>query len=148
LLFGLSALATKASATYKLPSDARPWLYVALVLFAVSAVLAILTNLPLTYRDVAAVGLQAAVSNVYWADDENDTQQRVAVTRVNVLLWNRRVNTLKAYALVGAIIVQIAAVIFVSLAVYEVLRGATSCSGRLSTSGSLRCRWPTPTGLF
>jgi hypothetical protein len=124
LLFGLSALATRASAGYFLPSGARSYLYVALVFFVVSALLAILTNLPMTYREVAQAGLRAIVSNAYWTDTEREAQQRVAVTRVNVLLWNRRVNSVKAYVPVGAILFQIAAVVFVALAVFDVLSAA------------------------
>jgi hypothetical protein len=124
LLFGLATLATKATSEYKLPADARGWLYIALVLFGVSAVFAILTNLPLAYRNVAPAGLKAAVSDDYWSDTEADAQQRVSATRVNILLWNRRVNTLKAFILVGAVAFQIAAIVFVSLAVYEILDAA------------------------
>jgi hypothetical protein len=49
LLFGLATLATRTTSGYRLPADARGWLYVAVVLFAISALSAILTNLPLAY---------------------------------------------------------------------------------------------------
>jgi hypothetical protein len=124
LLFGLATLATRTSSDYRLPADARGWLYAALVLFTISALLAILTNLPFAYRDVASRGLLAAVSDEYWSDSEAEAQQRIAVTRVDALLWNRRVNALKAWVLAGAILFQIAAGLLNALAVYEVLRAA------------------------
>jgi hypothetical protein len=65
-----------------------------------------------------------AVSDEYWSDSEAEAQQRIAVTRVSALLWNRRMNALKAYVLAGAILFQIAAGVFVALAVYEVLNAA------------------------
>ena len=124
LLFGLAALATQAKSTYTLPHQARSYLYVALVLFGVSAVLAIVTNLPLKYKNITPSGLQTVVSEERWDDDEGLAQMNVASTRVRMLIWNRVINTRKAYVLIGAIVVQIAAVVYVALAVYEVLKHA------------------------
>jgi hypothetical protein len=124
LLFGLATLATKTRTTYTLPATARDWLYVALALLSISAILAILTNIPIAYRDVAPLGLRALVSDDYWADTESDAQQRLAVTLVTVVLWNRKMNTAKAFVLMAAIIVQIAAVVSVAIAIYKVLYAA------------------------
>lgn len=124
LLFGLAALATQTKSTYTLPHQARSYLYVALVLFGVSAVLAIVTNLPLKYKNITPSGLQMVVSEERWDDDEGLAQMNVASTRVRMLIWNRVINTRKAYVLIGAIVVQIAAVVYVALAVYEVLKHA------------------------
>jgi hypothetical protein len=124
LLFGLAALATRATSTYTLPNVARDLLYVALILFGVSAVLAILTNIPILYEDVDPQDVLLATSDDYWQDSEADAEQRIAVTRANNLIWNSKANTLKAVILVSAVVVQIAAVVFVALAVAEVLKAA------------------------
>lgn len=59
------------------------------------------------------------LSDARWAGYESVAQPRVAATRVNLLLWNRKVDTVKAFVLIGAVVFQIAALVFVSLAVYE-----------------------------
>jgi hypothetical protein len=124
LLFGLAALATRATNTYTLPHAARDLLYVALILFGVSAVLAILTNVPILYEEVDPQDVLAATSDEYWQDTEGDAQQRIAVTRAKNLIWNAKANTLKAIILIAAVTVQIAALVFVALAVVEVLKAA------------------------
>jgi hypothetical protein len=65
-----------------------------------------------------------AASDDYWQENEADAQQRIAVTRANNLIWNSKANTLKAIILVTAVLVQIAAVVFVALAVAEALKAA------------------------
>jgi hypothetical protein len=123
LLFGLSALATKAEPTYRLTSDARTYLYVALALFVVSALLAIATNLPLLYAAVDESDAQAIIDK-YLEDSVADAETRIAATRANLLPSYRKGNGLKAFFLLGAVGTQAFAVFFVGLAIFEVLKAA------------------------
>jgi hypothetical protein len=123
LLFGLAALATKAEPTYRLTSGARAYLYVALALFVVSALLAIATNVPLPYGAVDESAAQRIIDK-YLDDSRADAQTRVAATRAKLLPSNRKRNGLKALFLVGAIGTQATAVLFVGLTIFEVLRAA------------------------
>jgi hypothetical protein len=123
LLFGLAALATKAEPTYRLTSEARSYLYVGLALFVVSALLAIATNVPLRYGAIDESAAQRIIDK-YLEDSLADAQTRVAATRAKLLPNNRKRNGLKARFLVGAVGTQAAAVLFVGLAMVEVLRAA------------------------
>lgn len=123
LLFGLSALATKAEPTYKLTSEARAYLYVALALFVVSALLAIATNVPLLYGAVDESVAQEIIDK-YLEDSVSHAETRIAATRANLLPSNRKSNGLKALFLLGAVAIQAVAVLFVGLAIFEVLKAA------------------------
>jgi hypothetical protein len=123
LLFGLSALATKAEPTYRLTSEARTYLYVALALFVGSALLAIATNVPLLYGAVDESNARKIIDK-YLENSVADAQTRIAATRANLLPSNRKRNGLKAAFLLGAVAAQALAVLFVGLAIFEVLKAA------------------------
>ncbi|HEX9991484.1 MAG TPA: hypothetical protein VGB14_01015 [Acidimicrobiales bacterium] len=122
LLFGLVALVSDAEG-FELPRRAHGPLAVALVLFVVSAVLALLTNLPLLYRNVTEEGLNTVLDRCS-NDDERAANVRVASTLVTVFGRARAVNSVKGWLLVAAMVFEVAAVVCVAVAVGEILRAA------------------------
>lgn len=123
ILLALAGLATQSAATFSLTKDAQWYLYGALILLIVSAILAILGGIPLAYKSVLASGLQWIVDNT-WDESEDNATLRIAATRAKNLAWNKRVNDFKALVLALALAVQIAAVVFMALAAWSVLSAA------------------------
>lgn len=126
LLFGLSALATRAQSTYTLPEDARSWIYGALVFFILTAVFAIAAAAPLFYKVVDPEFLMTlVVDDAYWEDEsEQDAQQRTSVDRAELTGDAKKLNDIKAILVVMATVSQLAAVVCVAGGVYEVLAAA------------------------
>lgn len=121
LLFGLAAVLTGVQ-HYHLPAAAESWLFAAMIAFVVGAIGGIATNLPLFYIGVRPSELQGAVKN-RWRDSVEDAEQRVAATQVKVLGRAKMLNTIKGFVLLGAISAEVAAVIFLSVAIGIVLHG-------------------------
>jgi hypothetical protein len=122
LLFGLAAFVTEKKG-FALPGAARTLLFVALAFFLVAAVLAIATNAPLRYLGVRTDDLRRAVEQL-WDDSRVEAEQRISATRVKVLAETKRLNNVKGKVLVAAMCAQVFAVLFVALAVGEILRSA------------------------
>jgi len=119
LLFGLVAVLTGAD-KYTLPSGAEPWLGAALGAFVLAALAGIVTNMPLLYLGVKPQELKGAVDNL-WEDAPDIAEKRVAATQVKVLTRAKSMNAAKGWILVGAVVAQLAAVVFLALAVRVIL---------------------------
>ena len=120
LLFGLTALISSAK-SFELPVQAHGPLGVALVAFVVAALAALLTNLPLFYLDLR-IGDTASELRKLWAKTHSEALILLTATRAKVLRRAQRVNSVKAWVLVTAMLAEVVGIIAVSLAVGEVLR--------------------------
>jgi hypothetical protein len=96
-------------------------LTVAIVLLIVSALAALVTNMPLHYEKVTVEEMRSAVNDL-WGDDPMDAMQRIAVTHVKEIDSARDRNAWKARFLVAAISIEIIALVPLGLAVFEVIR--------------------------
>ncbi len=120
LLFALAALVTSRTG-YVLPDGARRALYVALFLFVLAAVAALVVNAPLKYKYVKAAELRRAVTSL-WDDTEAVAQSNVAHTRVDAYERLLARNQLKGRILIAAIGAEVAAVGIVAFAIGIILR--------------------------
>jgi hypothetical protein len=119
LLFGLVAVLTGAK-EFKLPAGAEPWLGAALIAFVIATFAGLLTNMPLLYLGVKAKELKLAVADL-WDDEPKVAEKRIAATHVKVLTRAKSLNAAKGWILVGAVTAELAAVIFLALAVKSIL---------------------------
>lgn len=118
LLFGLAALSTTVAKPDRLGGPERALLAVALVLFVLSAVLALATNFPLKYSGPEAPDIKAHLE----ADDSpSDAALEVALARVHILEVAQRKNTRKGNLLFVALLVEVAAVAVVGVAIFDVI---------------------------
>jgi hypothetical protein len=96
-----------------------------MALLLVSAICAIVTNMPLFYESVRTEELRSAVTDL-WGEKPNDAMQRVAVTHVKEIESARDRNTKKAWLLTGALGLQILGLLSLGWTVYQVIHhGAT-----------------------
>lgn len=119
LLFALVALLT-GTKDYKLPPGAEPWIFGALIAFVLAAVGGISVNAPLRYWGVKIEDLQKAVTHL-WQDSAADAEKRVAVTQLKELGRAKKLNTVKGYILLGAVVIEVLAVISLALAIRVIL---------------------------
>jgi hypothetical protein len=120
LLFALTAGLTTAS-SFKLPGPARFPLMLALCAFATAAVLGLITNIPLRYREPTASGLAKLVDANFWTASPEIGQLRVASAQVTTLAVARSANGLKVRLLLGAVFFELLAVIFLTWAIASIL---------------------------
>ena len=120
LLFGLTALSTKRTATFDIPGAAAAFLTVALVFFVLAAVSAIITNLPRTYQGVTVDALRGAVKD-RWDDNEAEASRMVALTQLKTLAAAKDINTQKGRALITGMALEIVAVALVGVAMGTVV---------------------------
>jgi hypothetical protein len=120
LLFGLVALLSKPTA-FELPTQARGPLVAALVAFVVSALFALLTNVPLNYENVVVEDPETEVRQL-WQDTQEEARIALTVTRVKIFKRARTLNERKAWLLLLAMLAEFVAIIAVAIAVGEVLR--------------------------
>lgn len=120
LLFGLTALATKAAATYTLPVVATDALIVAAVLFVLAACFGLITNWAVDYLEASAEGLDELL-NRDWADEQEQGQLDVASTTIEIIKTYRRRNAMKATWLRVAMGLEILAVVGIVAAVVDIL---------------------------
>jgi len=120
LLLALAALSTTKQTTLVLPGSAKPWLIAALILFFVSAVAALGTNVPLRYQT-------ATPSEIKKQLDANLTTaaavEVVAYTHYKELKSARCKNSIKGWLLVAALAAEAAAVGCIAFAVGLTLGG-------------------------
>ena len=117
LLFGLTTLTTKRGPTYDIPNWAASCLIVALGLFILAAVSAIVTNVPRSYQGVTVDALRAAVKGRRWEEDtEAEASKMVALTQLTVLEAAKKVNTQKGRFLIAGMVLEIFAVALVGVA--------------------------------
>jgi hypothetical protein len=119
LLFGLAAILTGVQ-DYDLPDGARCWLYAAMVAFVIASLEGIATNLPLFYIGVSARALRQGIRHK-WDDEPAEAERQVAFTQVNVLERAQQLNTYKGFILLGAIVAEVIAVVFLALAIRIIL---------------------------
>jgi hypothetical protein len=121
LLFGLAALLTKATA-YVPSVPVRVLLVIALVLFALAALAAIGTQMPLPAAVVDVEKVMAYHEN-RWQDPERVAQCNVTRTRVDSLAIVQSHIQLKAVLLATAVSLQVGAVVVLAAGVGVVLLG-------------------------
>lgn len=119
LLFGLTTVLTGAD-NYQLPPGTKPWIYSALICFVLAAIGGIVTNIPMLYSGVRPDGLKAATQN-NWGDSAETANLRVASTDVNLIATAQKLNSIKGWVLLGAVVAQMAAVVSLAFAVRVIL---------------------------
>jgi hypothetical protein len=112
LVFGLAAFASTGK-THPLPQDTRELLVLALAVFVAAGVLAILTNLPIVYRVPKPAQLHRRAQQ---DENEIDALRWVAGVYEGMLTDAKRKNKCKGELLFGALTLEIAAVIILTIA--------------------------------
>jgi len=121
LLFGLSALVTKPE-SYRLAVTPRIALTVGTILFLSSAVLALLVGLPVKERSLSPIDLQGKLKlDATWSRSAVQAMKDVAIARADVLADRRCHTQRKAWLLVAALSLEIAAVAAVAVAIVVIL---------------------------
>jgi hypothetical protein len=120
LLFGLSALATKAQ-NFKLPASTKPPLYIAAILLVAAAVVGIVTNAPRKSEATALARLSPLLDSPYWEYPAVQARQEVAKTQLTVVQAARKRNRFRARFLLGSIILEIVGVASVMWAVIALI---------------------------
>jgi hypothetical protein len=120
LLFGLTALSTRAQSHFTLPGAAKPALAVALGFFVCAAIAALLTNAPINYEWADPSDLRTALK-ASPVMDEQTALKNVGLTRIKVLDVARSKNQFKGRALIAAIALEVLAVAAVATAVAIVI---------------------------
>jgi hypothetical protein len=120
LLFALAALSTKQADTFELPSTARTWLTIALVLFFLSALAALLTNAPFVYQAVPAEKIRERLRERPVRSPEAALRD-VAHSRIDALQSAKRLNGLKGWILTAAMFFEALGVGCVAVAIGVIL---------------------------
>lgn len=120
LLFALAALSTKEADTFVLPHTAKVWLSIALALFFVSALCALLTNSPLIYQAVPAERIRERLREGR-PRDAGAAAKDVAFTRLDELESAKAMNAIKGWSLAAAMTLEALAVGCVAIAVSVIL---------------------------
>ncbi len=120
LLFGLTALLPTAGASHALPGDAKKWLAVALVVFVVAAGFALVTNFPFFYDAPKADAIKTRL-NEDPVRAEAAARRDIALTRTNMLRDAKKKNGWKGWLLFAAMSLEVVAVAFVGVAIFEVI---------------------------
>lgn len=128
LLFGLAALSTASAKGNPLHHEESVFLAVALVLFFVAGVLALLTNVPLGYEgpDLPDPRKPEKPSfgdrlNADPEDSHEASLYAVADVRLTILASAQKQNGRKAKLLFAALIAEVAAVACVAVAIFELI---------------------------
>jgi hypothetical protein len=118
ILFALSALATKAEATFVLTQPALFLLTLATVLFVLAVLVALGTNAPLGYNEVTVDGLRALVQKDMWENpDVPQSERMVAKARADMIISGRHSSNLKAGFLIVAMALEVIAVVVLAVGV-------------------------------
>ena len=120
LLFALAALSTRESATFTLPDSARTWLSLALVLFFISAMAALISNLPLIYQAARPDKMRERLREKP-VRDAAAAARDVAFTRLDALESAKRLNGFKGWVLASAMLFEALAVGCVAAAISIIL---------------------------
>jgi hypothetical protein len=119
LLFGLTALATKAQ-NYTLPAQAGLFLSAAAALFVAAAVAGIATNWAFYYIEVEPDGLRG-LQDENWAGDEGEAAKVVANAWTDIIEDARINNATKGRLLRTAMILEVIGLVGVMISVLVVL---------------------------
>lgn len=120
LLLGLAALVTKAN-DFSLNAPARNMLVGALGLFVLAAIAGIVANLPLRYSGVPPGMFTALMTPERWVAGLVPTAFRTAEARVKILARARDQNAIKGRAVTFALLLEVAAVMYVAGSVALIL---------------------------
>jgi len=120
LLFGLTALSTKAHAAFTIPGSAAHALQLALVLFTLAAALALMTNLPLVYQEPLTRDVRKLLDEG-WDSAPAEAERDVAWAELGVWESAKHINAIKGWCLAGALGLEVLAVVAVAVAVWIVL---------------------------
>jgi hypothetical protein len=120
LLFALAALSTKKATTFTLPGAAKTWLSIALVLFFVSALAALLSNAPLIYQAVPAEKIRERLREKPPRGADAAVKD-VAFSRLDALEAAKKLNGIKGWALAAAMACEALAVGCVAMAIWIIL---------------------------
>lgn len=116
LLFGLSALATKAQG-FKLSTDTKWPLYVAAALLVLAAIAGIITNAPRRGGVIRLESLEPLLSTDQWEKSEHLAKRMIARKQLLIAQDARRTNTRLARWLLAAITLEIAGVASIAVAI-------------------------------
>ena len=100
LLLALAALSTTKQTTLVLPGSAKPWLIAALILFFVSAVAALGTNVPQSLDPPFGFGVAALVADLAWRGNRWGFE-RLFVRGVGSGVWRGAAEAVAACCAVG-----------------------------------------------
>ncbi len=120
LLFALAAFSTKEAATFTLPGTAKAWLSIALLLFFLSALGALLSNAPLIYQAVPVPRIRERLREEPPRDTDAAAKD-VAFSRLDALESAKKLNGIKGWALAAAMLCEALAVGCVAVAISIVL---------------------------
>lgn len=119
LLFGLTAVATKAQ-SFQLPPAAAMPLAMAALAFVVAAILGLGVNWTAYYTEVEPEGL-LGLQDEDWAGDEADAAKAVAVAWTKIVEGARPKNNAKANVLRTAMIAELGGIVLVLAAISVIL---------------------------
>jgi hypothetical protein len=122
LLFGLAALSTAAGA--HIGAEEKVWLAVALVLFLVCAGFALAPSFPVAYKSIDIQGFMP-VLNAEPEYDEPDAAHAVAELRASIVESAQKKTSFKGTLLFAALLFELAAVLCVGVAIFEVVDSGT-----------------------
>lgn len=117
LLFGLIAVIT-SSKTFVLPTRVHGWLVAAAILFVMAALAGILMNVPLFYGQMIITEGELRAS---WGDTASDAEASVTGIRLKRLSQATKVNTVKAWILILGVLLELAAVIILTIGIFEII---------------------------
>jgi hypothetical protein len=120
LLFGVAALATKAS-SFLLSRDLRGTLIAAAVFFVIAGSLAIAANWPVPYYQIEPSSLGILVSPEAWREDGGDARRELSAARLAELGDARLRNEGKARIVVSAMVAEVVAVVITVAAISETM---------------------------
>jgi hypothetical protein len=119
LLFGLVAVVTGAK-TFTLPPEAVGPLKVSIVLFLIAIAAALLISFPLPYGETEMTTNELRAG---WVDTPSDALAAVAGVQVKALAAAREWNGRKAVILIVAALFQLAALVALGIAVFDIVSG-------------------------
>jgi hypothetical protein len=120
LLFGLVALVTGAEG-FAIPTESVLPLALAVLVFLIASLLGLLTNWPRWYPSVTSKGLTDLTAPGVWDATEGEGQRSVTRARATITNRSRRINSQKAWLLIGALFAQFAGVLLIAVVVWQVL---------------------------
>jgi hypothetical protein len=123
LLFGLSALATKAQ-NFALPTNTKLPLYLAAVFLVLAAFAAIATNAPRKRDAIPPSKLRPLLEEDLWKAPAIHAQREVAMSQLTIFESERRVNRWMARLLQIAIALELMGIAWVMWAVVMLVAGA------------------------
>lgn len=120
LLFALAVLSTRSAARFTLPQAAKTWLSIALILFVLSALAALLSNAPLVYQAVPVDKIKERLREQPPRSPDRAIKD-IAISRVDALESAKKLNGFKGWTLAVGMSLEALAVGCVAVAVWLIL---------------------------